>query len=194
MNLNTVIVILLLDQFQCCVPLVLCNIVARFTHPSYSFVESGPCSLSIFRLNQNPLYHPFGFLLHFLGTFSVFCFFQPKFHGTLKPANNIDPGKDAEALRKALQGSGEFEPIRAQSYFFGFGSTCASRCEFLGTPRFLGAQRTALLRSMCFKGGLHLTLSAESSQNQKGSGNIELQVQRNQRGKQQIKHMLIQGK
>ncbi|XP_074631034.1 uncharacterized protein LOC141889596 isoform X6 [Acropora palmata] len=30
----------------------------------------------------------------------------PEFHGTLKPANNIDPGKDAEALRKALQGSG----------------------------------------------------------------------------------------
>ncbi|XP_074631032.1 uncharacterized protein LOC141889596 isoform X5 [Acropora palmata] len=31
---------------------------------------------------------------------------KPEFHGTLKPANNIDPGKDAEALRKALQGSG----------------------------------------------------------------------------------------
>ncbi|XP_074631029.1 uncharacterized protein LOC141889596 isoform X2 [Acropora palmata] len=31
---------------------------------------------------------------------------DPEFHGTLKPANNIDPGKDAEALRKALQGSG----------------------------------------------------------------------------------------
>ncbi|XP_067031922.1 ribosome-binding protein 1-like isoform X11 [Acropora muricata] len=30
----------------------------------------------------------------------------PEFHGTLKPANNIDPAKDAEALRKALQGSG----------------------------------------------------------------------------------------
>ncbi|XP_029185698.2 ribosome-binding protein 1-like isoform X8 [Acropora millepora] len=31
---------------------------------------------------------------------------KPEFHGTLKPANNIDPAKDAEALRKALQGSG----------------------------------------------------------------------------------------
>ncbi|XP_044163303.1 ribosome-binding protein 1-like isoform X13 [Acropora millepora] len=31
---------------------------------------------------------------------------DPEFHGTLKPANNIDPAKDAEALRKALQGSG----------------------------------------------------------------------------------------
>ncbi|XP_015774865.1 PREDICTED: ribosome-binding protein 1-like isoform X8 [Acropora digitifera] len=30
----------------------------------------------------------------------------PEFHGTLKPANNTDPAEDAEALRKALQGSG----------------------------------------------------------------------------------------
>ncbi|XP_068684021.1 uncharacterized protein [Montipora foliosa] len=31
---------------------------------------------------------------------------KPEFHGTLKPANNFDPGKDAEALRKAMEGSG----------------------------------------------------------------------------------------
>ncbi|XP_068729611.1 ribosome-binding protein 1-like isoform X7 [Montipora capricornis] len=31
---------------------------------------------------------------------------DPEFHGTLKPANNFDPGKDAEALRKAMEGSG----------------------------------------------------------------------------------------
>ncbi|XP_015774858.1 PREDICTED: ribosome-binding protein 1-like isoform X7 [Acropora digitifera] len=31
---------------------------------------------------------------------------KPEFHGTLKPANNTDPAEDAEALRKALQGSG----------------------------------------------------------------------------------------
>lgn len=29
-----------------------------------------------------------------------------EFHGTLKPADNFDPGKDAEALRKAMAGSG----------------------------------------------------------------------------------------
>ena len=32
---------------------------------------------------------------------------EPKFHGTLKPADNFNPEKDAEALRKAMQGSGE---------------------------------------------------------------------------------------
>jgi len=32
---------------------------------------------------------------------------QPEYHGTLKPAENFDAEKDAEALRKAMQGYGE---------------------------------------------------------------------------------------
>ena len=42
-------------------------------------------------------------------TYSTFSLLQPKYHGTLKPADNFDAEKDAEALKKAMQGSGKLD-------------------------------------------------------------------------------------
>ena len=72
-------------------------------------------------------------------------------------------------------------------FIFGLGSTCATRCKFLG------AQWTPLLRRTCLKGSLHSHLSAESLKNRKGCG-MNWKQCINCREKRQIKHALIQGK
>lgn len=42
-------------------------------------------------------------------TYSTISLLQPKYHGTLKPADNFDAEKDADALKKAMQGSGKLD-------------------------------------------------------------------------------------
>lgn len=54
-------------------------------------------------------------IIVFILFFSRFLF-QPQFRGTLKPADNFDALKDAEALRKAMQGSGEGHGLRIKIY------------------------------------------------------------------------------
>ena len=55
------------------------------------------------------------FIIVFILFFSRFLL-QPQFRGTLKPVDNFDALKDAEALRKAMQGSGEGHGLRIKIY------------------------------------------------------------------------------
>ena len=72
-------------------------------------------------------------------------------------------------------------------FIFGLGSTCATRCKYLG------AWWTPWPRHTCLKGNLHSLLSAESLKNQKGYGMNWKQCVKC-REKRQIKHTLNQGK
>ena len=76
---------------------------------------------------------------------------------------------------------------QGSKFIFGLGSTCATRCKFLGARWTLSPRRT------CLQGSLHSHLSVESLKNRKG---YEMNWKQcvNRREKRQIKHMLIQGK